>query len=79
MPSPANNPLPTRAVRAPSVSATQPMIGAMNGTLPMKTITYNAAMRPRIAGADVIWIIALAVVAIVRMLMPTSGSTAMYE
>ena len=36
-------------------------------------------MRPRIAGVDVIWIIASAVVAIVRMLRPTSGSTAMYE
>ena len=66
-------------MRAPRFSATQPMIGATNGTLPMKTITYSAAMRPRIAGADVIWIIALAVVAMVRMLSPTSGSTAMYE
>lgn len=36
-------------------------------------------MRPRIAGVDVIWIIAFAVVAIVRMLSPTNGSTAMYE
>jgi hypothetical protein len=43
----------------------------------MKTITYNAAMRPRIAGADVIWISAFAVVAMVRMLRPTNGSTAM--
>ena len=33
-------------------------------------------MRPRIAGVDVIWIIAFAVVAIVRMLSPTNGSTA---
>ena len=30
---------PTSAVRAPRFSATQPMMGAMNGTLPMKTIT----------------------------------------
>jgi hypothetical protein len=67
----------TSAVRAPSDSATQPTSGAQNGTLPMKTITYRAATRPRIAGVDVIWIIALAVVAIVRMLNPTSGSTAM--
>lgn len=55
------------------------MTGAASGTVPMKTITYSAAMRPRIAGADVIWIIAFAVVARVRMLIPTSGSTAMYE
>ena len=41
--------------------------------------TYRAAIRPRIAVVDVIWIIAFAVVAIVRMLRPTSGSTAMYE
>jgi hypothetical protein len=54
------------------------MIGAASGTLPMKTITYSAAIRPRIAGVDVIWIIAFAVVAMVRMLRPTSGSTAMY-
>ena len=77
MPSPASVPDPTSAVRAPRFSATQPMMGAMNGTLPMKTITYSAATRPRIAGVDVIWIIAFAVVAIVRMLRPTSGSTAM--
>ena len=66
-------------MRTPSVSATQPMIGAASGTLPMKTITYSAAMRPRITGADVIWIMAFAVVAIVRMLSPTSGSTTRYE
>jgi hypothetical protein len=76
IPSPANNPAPTSAVRAPRFSATQPMTGAASGTLPMKTITYSAAMRPRIAGVDVIWIIAFAVVARVRMLRPTSGSTA---
>ena len=79
MPSPATDPAPTNAVRGPRFSATHPTTGAASGTLPMKTITYSAAMRPRIAGVDVIWIIALAVVAIVRMLRPTSGRTAMYE
>ena len=77
MPRPAAVPVPTTATRAPSVSATQPMTGATNGTLPMKTITYSAATRPRITGAEVSWISAFAVVAAVRMDRPTSGSTAM--
>jgi hypothetical protein len=39
MPSPASTPDPTKAERGPKVSAAQPMTGATNGTLPMKTIT----------------------------------------
>lgn len=78
MPAPAASPVKMSAARAPYASPIQPTRGAPNGTLPMKTIRYNEATRPRIAGAQVIWIIAFAVVATVSTLMPTSGRIAVY-
>lgn len=54
-PAPAAMPVPTTAARAPKASPTQPTPGATKGTLPMKTMMYKAATRPRMAGVTVLW------------------------